>query len=569
MGLRVGTLADVRTICGYSPPSPRPRTDRHPLSLTSSNQPIISTNGSKLLNPLEHSSYMVWTYNAAGELNYANRIVIANSGLSGDELPSSTSLWTHLLEAAVAVDFIASLQSAMENGESFRREVQFCRKASESQDRHWHVVSVDPNRSADGRIESWSGIAVSIADRMRAEIALDVREEQYQQELFRSTAFQRAVLPPRLPRVPGLTFDAIYEPGLSDENVGGDWYDAVRLLDGRVLLTIGDVSGSGLHAAVVMGVVRQIMRGIAQLHAEPALMLDASDRALRQEYPEVLVTAWVGIVDLVSQTLTYASAGHPSPLLLQADGSVRDLDHLTLPIGLRQGHQGHASTISLESGCALWLYTDGLIESKHDIVEGTRVLEATARDSRMRTVAEPAAMIRHLVIPDGSPDDVAILVVKTDFAESERYISRSTFDSSDADAACEARRAFANGLSSKHFSPIDIANAEVVFGELCGNIKRYAPGIVDVILDNSGEQSVLHVLDRGVGFRHLSRLPSDPLSEDGRGLFIIAAMTTEFTVGQRVGGGSHARAVLVGRYPVSLLRDVTLPATTDQVAENF
>jgi anti-sigma regulatory factor (Ser/Thr protein kinase) len=318
-----------------------------------------------------------------------------------------------------------------------------------------------------------------------------------------------------------------------------------------------------------MGVVRQIMRGIAQLHAEPALMLDASDRALRQEYPEVLVTAWVGILDLVSQTLTYASAGHPSPLLLQTDGSVRDLDHLTLPIGLRQGHQGHASTVLLESGCALWLYTDGLIESKHDIVEGTRVLEATARDSRMRTVAEPAAMIRRLVIPDGSPDDVAILVVKTDFAESERYISRSTFDSSDADAACAARRTFASGLSSKNFSPVDIANAEVVFGELCGNIKRYAPGVIDVIVDNSGEQSVLHVLDRGVGFRHLSRLPSDPLSEEGRGLFIIAAMTTEFTVGQRAGGGSHARAVLVGRFPVSLLRDIALPATTDQVAETF
>ena len=178
-------------------------------------------------------------------------------------------------------------------------------------------------------------------------------------------------------------------------------------------------------------------------------------------------------------------------------------------------------------------------------------------------------MIRHLVIPDGSPDDVAILVVKIDFEESERHIVRSTFDSSDANAAREARRTFSNGLSSKHFSPVDIANAEVVFGELCGNIARYAPGIVDIIVDGSGEQSVLHVLDRGVGFRHLSRLPSDPLSEDGRGLFIIAAMTTEFTVGQRVGGGSHARAVLVGRYPVSLLRDITLPATTDQVAEIF
>ena len=535
-----------------------------------SNQPIsTSTNGHRSLNPFEHSSYMVWTYDAARELNYVNRMTIVNSGLSGDELPSATSLWTHLLEASVAEDFNASLQAAMENGESFRREVQLRRMAFESQDRHWYVVSVDPNRDGNGRIESWSGIAVSIADRIRAEIALDVREEQYQQELFRSTAFQRAVLPPRLPRVPGLTFDAIYEPGLNEENVGGDWYDAVRLLDGRVLLTIGDVSGSGLHAAVVMGVVRQIMRGIAQLHAEPALMLDASDRALRQEYPEVLVTAWVGILDLVSQTLTYASAGHPSPLLLEVDGSVRDLDHLTLPIGLRQGHQGHASTIPLESGNAIWLYTDGLIESKHDIIEGTRLLEETARDPRMRTVAGPAATIRHLVIPDGSPDDVAILVVKIDFEESERHIVRSTFDSSDANAACEARRTFSNGLSSKHFSPVDIANAEVVFGELCGNIARYAPGIVDIIVDSSGEQSVLHVLDRGVGFRHLSRLPSDPLSEDGRGLFIIAAMTTEFTVGQRVGGGSHARAVLVGRYPVSLLRDITLPATTDQVAEIF
>ena len=77
------------------------------------------------------------------------------------------------------------------------------------------------------------------------------------------------------------------------------------------------------------------------------------------------------------------------------------------------------------------------------------------------------------------------------------------------------------------------------------------------------------MLDRGAGFRHISRLPVDPLSEEGRGLFIIASMTTEFTVSQRSGGGSHARAVLVGRYPVSLLRDQTLPAVTDQVAALF
>jgi anti-sigma regulatory factor (Ser/Thr protein kinase) len=173
------------------------------------------------------------------------------------------------------------------------------------------------------------------------------------------------------------------------------------------------------------------------------------------------------------------------------------------------------------------------------------------------------------VIPDGSPDDVAILVVQTNFDESERHLARSHFDSADALAARKARRAFMTSLSPKHFSENDIANAEVVFGELCGNIARYAPGPIEVIVDSSGVQAVLHVLDRGAGFRHISRLPVDPLSEEGRGLFIIASMTTEFTVSQRSGGGSHARAVLVGRYPVSLLRDETLPAVTDQVAAIF
>jgi anti-sigma regulatory factor (Ser/Thr protein kinase) len=177
--------------------------------------------------------------------------------------------------------------------------------------------------------------------------------------------------------------------------------------------------------------------------------------------------------------------------------------------------------------------------------------------------------MRQLVIPDGSPDDVAILVVRTNVDESERYLARSHFDSADALAASQARRTFRRSLPENSFSQNDIANAEIVFGELCGNIARYASGPIEVIVDSSGVQTVLHVLDRGAGFRHISRLPADPLSEAGRGLFIISAMTTEFTVSQRSGGGSHARAVLVGRYPISLLRDETLPAVTDQVPTIF
>jgi anti-sigma regulatory factor (Ser/Thr protein kinase) len=155
------------------------------------------------------------------------------------------------------------------------------------------------------------------------------------------------------------------------------------------------------------------------------------------------------------------------------------------------------------------------------------------------------------------------------FAESERHLARSHFDSADAVAARQARRTFMRSLPDDSFSQNDIANAEIVFGELCGNIARYASGTVEIVVDSSGLQTVLHVLDRGDGFRHISRLPADLFSQEGRGLFIIAAMTTEFTVSQRSGGGSHARAVLVGRYPTSLLRDETLPAVTDQVAAIF
>ena len=86
--------------------------------------------------------------------------------------------------------------------------------------------------------------------------------------------------------------------------------------------------------------------------------------------------------------------------------------------------------------------------------------------------------------------------------------------------------------------------AEMVFGELVSNTVRYAPGTVEVIVDWTSPDPVLHVLDNGSGFRHISILPPDLLSESGRGLFIISALTHDFRVSLGAKGGSHARAVL-------------------------
>jgi PAS domain S-box-containing protein len=388
-----------------------------------------------------------------------------------------------------------------------------------------------------------------VADEADAAATLEKSEHEllYQRERQSSMRFQRAVLPGALPHVTGCTFDAVYEPGLRDDTVGGDWYDAVHLADGRILVSIGDVAGSGLAAAVVVGVARQIIRGISQLHANPVLILDAADRALRLEYPDVYVSAWVGVIDLVTRTITYASAGHPLPILVSADGTVRELeDATTMLIGMRSERGGQATTVALAQGDALVLYTDGITEAGHDLVAGTQALTDAARTFAAASGRHPAAAIQHQVNPDGSPDDVALLVVRTDFRQAERFIERWTFDVRDGDAAGRARCKFTALLGSRGFSAAACANAELVFGELVGNVVRYASGAdVEVAVNYGGVDTVLHVMDHGAGFEHISRLPLDPYAENGRGLFLIAALTSEFTVSERPDGGSHARAVLV------------------------
>jgi PAS domain S-box-containing protein len=391
-------------------------------------------------------------------------------------------------------------------------------------------------------------------------IVRDISEQDavYQHERARSLAFQRAVLPAELPHVLGLQFDALYEPASIDAPVGGDWYDAVRLLDGRVLVTIGDVAGRGLEAAVVVGVVRQIMRGIAQLHADPSLILDAADRALALEYPDVYVTAWVAILDLVTRTITYSCAGHPPTLLVGADAITRELGDPGLPIGLRDGKRGASNTVSWSDRDTLVLYTDGLIEAQQDVLAGGALIAKAARALGPAAWHDPAAEIKRLVIPDGSPDDVVVLVLRVDFPTYEQQVDRWHLDASDAVAATKLRKKFTASLPHERFSADDIANAELVFGELIGNIVRHAGTNcrAEVVVDNSGPRTVLHVLDYGAGFRYVSRLAPDPYSEHGRGLFLIAAMTADFVVDQRPDGGSHARAVVQGRFP-SPFREVT------------
>ncbi len=103
----------------------------------------------------------------------------------------------------------------------------------------------------------------------------------YERERRVATTFQEAALVPSLPEIPGLTFEAMYQAAMLEATVGGDWYDVFRLPDGRVVVSIGDVAGKGLQAAVAMASVRQSIRTAALINPEPAAVLNAVDRIVR------------------------------------------------------------------------------------------------------------------------------------------------------------------------------------------------------------------------------------------------------------------------------------------------
>jgi len=373
----------------------------------------------------------------------------------------------------------------------------------------------------------------------------------YERERETATEFQRAALPISLPQVPGIHFDGIYVPASDRELLGGDWYDALRLNDGRIVVSIGDVAGSGLPAAVIMSSMRQVIRGVAQVYADPIAMLDAADRTLKTEYPDTFVTAFVGVFDPVTRGLTHASAGHPPPFLRDAAGTVTPLGTSGLPLGLRVRGETATTTV-LPDSALLVFYSDGLIEADRNVIRGLERLTAAIARPEIAGSLHPAHALYRAVLKRGTDDDVVVLTARLE-PRAERTVSagdkertlRWAFDTNNAALAHAARHSFVGTMRDRGVRAKQLDAAEHVFGELLGNVVRYAPGPIEIVFDWNHETApVLHVLDRGPGFTFAPQLPSDLLSERGRGLYIVWSLAEDFNVTQRYDGGSHARAVL-------------------------
>ncbi|MFG2943973.1 PP2C family protein-serine/threonine phosphatase [Streptomyces adustus] len=253
----------------------------------------------------------------------------------------------------------------------------------------------------------------------RASTAIDnARRFEHNRDI--AETLQRALLTD-LPRTPGLHLAARYLPATYGLNIGGDWYDAFRQPDGSLITVIGDVTGHGLHAAVMMSQLRTALRAYAVDGGSPGELLTRLHVLLRHLQPDLYATAVIARFHPDDPTVTWAAAGHPPPVLRTADGGVQVLDAkpgAMLGIPLEQRIADH--TVRLSPGCTLALYTDGLVERRaRGIDAGIERLAAALggfRPTELDTDLEGAAdrMLRPLLGDSPREDDVCLLLCHID-----------------------------------------------------------------------------------------------------------------------------------------------------------
>lgn len=276
---------------------------------------------------------------------------------------------------------------------------------------------------------------------------VDARDRRaYEQELLRArreaetererlqtlvTTLQRSLLPPVLPDVPGLEAAAYYHAASRDE-VGGDFYDLFPLSTDRCGLFLGDVCGKGSQAAAVTSLIRYTLRAAAVYDPDPAAVLGTLDTALHQAFPPddgYFCSVIFGLLapDGDGYLLTLARGGHPDPLLIRADGTA---DYLAIPggpiVGVFDKPVFKATTIRLQPGDTLLLYTDGLTEARTDAIGGRYgddALRAFAADLAPATAATTVTAVTALLreLGDGVQDDTALLALGVPSAVPESH----------------------------------------------------------------------------------------------------------------------------------------------------
>ncbi len=339
---------------------------------------------------------IVWICDADGRVRFFNERWYDYTGQREDEAVGDG--WIDVLHPDDRERALAAWESSVRSGQPY--EIEYRLRAEDGSYR-WFVGRGLPERNADGEIAQWFGTCT------------DVNAQHGEMENARRVAdgFAQAQLPDRLPSTPLVHFDATYLAAEDVAQVGGDWYDAFQIRDHRYVFSLGDVTGHGLEAAIVMSRVRQAIVALASVEHDPAVILEKANRVLRVQ-GENMVTALCGIIDATTGRIIYASAGHPPSLILTRDGAIRELTGDSPPLGIADHIGVTTVTEQLHVGDRLICYTDGIIENDRNLLEGERRLREVLRRLTPFEAQESATAVRERILGGKrGRDDVAILVI--------------------------------------------------------------------------------------------------------------------------------------------------------------
>jgi serine/threonine-protein kinase RsbW len=268
--------------------------------------------------------------------------------------------------------------------------------------------------AADRRRAPFTAADVDVAEQLALHVALVLdKAQRYELDVRTSHTLQASLLPPSPPAVPGLATAVRYLPATHGVEIGGDFYDVVRLPGNTVTLAVGDVVGHDLTAAATMGQVTSVHRALLADGPGPSAVIDRLQAGWALLGLQRMVTALFATLDPATGQLRIASAGHPPPLLLQ-DGAA---DYLPVRPGRMLGAPPAPAPAEewagvLAPGATLVFFTDGLVESRTaDLDAGLERLRAATAGAGTQ---DPDALCDRLLAELTGPhraDDIALLAL--------------------------------------------------------------------------------------------------------------------------------------------------------------
>jgi len=265
-----------------------------------------------------------------------------------------------------------------------------------------HVGSLTPRQFTDPDVE----LLQLAGDRAAAA----VQSVNAQADRQAAVALQRSLVPAVLPAVAGAEMAARYIPGSG--GVGGDWYDVFTLPTGELCVVMGDVAGSGLPAAVIMGRMRSALRAYALETRDPAEVLSRLDRKMQHFEPDAMATVLYAIIEPGLERMDISLAGHFPPVIARPG---RPAELASVPAGLMIGIADPSprpvTSLPIPPDALVCFYTDGLIERRGEVID-----EGLARLCRAVTVqpveAACAIVMQELVGSQAARDDIALLMLR-------------------------------------------------------------------------------------------------------------------------------------------------------------